>query len=1204
MKYKGDDPSFPHLSASLNSTLNHGDDYKFSVKRIDGNSSGYFLWASGAKYVGDVKDGRRTGKGIQTWANESSYEGAFLNDMRHGEGKHVWNTGESYQGEFFKDHRHGTGTYRWPDGSEYNGRFYLDKKEGYGTFTFANGDVFEGLYGKDERCGPGVMTYHNSNKQDIGLWYRGKIVRLCSLAGDIFSIKDHPEYKYFPNEHLSKIPLEEENLADKEIEIRCSSSLLHTAFIPEDSFLPEGIEHYSKDFEHLPMTTKHKETLDRAFFKDSYDLVKSDQDAILIAKNNTPFLMDVQRQIYKHRHQAASFSEAVSTVDGSPRSAFSSEKGPLECLSTDLIMAATEGRRKVVYNLLKSGMVSPNVCDSMGNTALLGAAINCHSEIVDLLLDLGADVNHANDEGVTALNACHIFYYPLDHFKANIAEQLIESAPPPAEKKPKRRGSFGKPQSASRPQSPRITAIVKQAVEKQNRPTSSATSRNSSPSYISGVMEKHDAVECCKSDMRIKARFREISSAKSEARQRRVAAESAKSQDVAYDNESISSAWSKGSSVDTSLASKSNLIEYYVDVPEDLIERTATLLSLNKRAVSGISTRDGQAIQLGTTGALAVWKAEHNELRMMIELLLNRGASANTSAVPMPPLFFAIKAGDTDLVRLLLLKGASTEMRISSTLGGFTPLHIASAIPGKEGVLSVKYLLHAGANPNAMAEDDEIAHDKQTISDSNLSSEFSVAKKQPTSGQWVSEGLKVVDEGGRTPLHIACDRSDDYKNACDVVHELLDNGANADVIWSGHSPLSLAISSGNDLAIEELLTYGADPSIPLRRGVGNALCVASNTEFENRRSADDRIKLIDRLVEAGASLLAPVVFGSKQLVTGTAVDYAYWLFNKDTRIAHTPYHALSYQERDTYNARKRLLSHLGSLLRDAAVKMERDKLRRESRFGVRSRSPSRNERFLYTGAGAAKSTVAPASSLPPSHTTLVSASHVSFPAPTSEDMDTSVVVPSITVTKDSDVGKGKSKKHIKGRSGTGPIRKPLFRYCYECGRSVGVRLTTCSRCREVYYCSRSCKLKAWEERHKSECLRMKADQERVSPSRSEVASYFTPHTMNETLSPDAAVDSIKISPRSIVRNTEFLPVTKAEKLLSTRSKQLKTKAKHSKKKFSQTDSRTASHKSLTRSTRKAHVSKSLQEKVGKEVVFGTTGMTLAELGITENYSFE
>lgn len=44
--------------------------------------------------------------------------------------------------------------------------------------------------------------------------------------------------------------------------------------------------------------------------------------------------------------------------------------------------------------------------------------------------------------------------------------------------------------------------------------------------------------------------------------------------------------------------------------------------------------------------------------------------------------------------------------------------------------------------------------------------------------------------------------------------------------------------------VKELLTHGADPNLPLTKGLGSALCIACDLTYEHQRSVDDRLALV------------------------------------------------------------------------------------------------------------------------------------------------------------------------------------------------------------------------------------------------------------------------------------------------------------------------------------------------------------------------
>ncbi|XP_037324502.2 ankyrin repeat and MYND domain-containing protein 1 [Pungitius pungitius] len=891
--------------------------------------------------------------GVQQWPDGSRYEGEFVNGLKHGKGRYTWKSGEFYDGFFYKDYRHGAGVHSWPQGHKFTGKYYLNRKEGYGHQEFSDGATFQGLYHMEQRFGPGVLS-HPDGREDVGVWLGECLLRFCSSVQEGFSLKNFPEYAAYVDLAAITFSLTQPPTGVLQPAARADSGVeTDYNMLSDDLILPLGIERYSTDGDHLPLPPGRRKELDQHFYGELWEpdayARGFERDPIAIL----PLQPRMLANVHKHRLQAANVGWDVAAVLAMNRDGFG-RKGPLEVSSELLIQYASRGERKAVSRILRTSSVHRDVADSQGHTALIAATVNCHDDVIHLLLDMGSDIDKLNCEGMSALAVCHVLYYPFHSLYTTLTEILSNTqgltSPAACESSPQIRTAEhirvdGLGDTASKEENVEVREedaerrdLNGHGEDIKEREERGGEGAPGVQRFIQ-VMDGHIALGSIQ--------WKEC---------RTEAAERAQGTD-------------KELNPQTSFDSACSVRSYNIEVTEKMMQLSAEALSR-----TGFAQRaDSQE----TVRKMAAMKMEHRARLNTLKLLLDRGADPNASRVPMPVLFLAIMAADAEVVRRLLLCEARTDIPLPRERRGLYPLHVAAALPGPAGPTITELLLHAAADPDARACDHneicELDTDKESLS----------PKENPD-----------LKEGGRTALHMACQRGREYQDASKVVALLLSHRASTDLLWSGHSPLSLAIASGNDLAVEELLNRGADPNLPLGRSVGSALCAISNFGY---RSCGNRAKLLGMLVKAGADILMPVKVGD---VVGTAVDYAHYSFNQDSRIANTPFHALKTRQRETFKERRQLLSMMGDLLRQVAGQRERDQCRILNR----------------TGSSTSES-----------------------PSPTTDKQ-----------------------------------RKPVFKFCYECGRSVFVKMTACSRCHKIFYCSKTCKIKAWDERHKEECIRVTA----------------------------------------------------------------------------------------------------------------------------------
>uniref|UniRef100_A0A2K6TEX6 Ankyrin repeat and MYND domain containing 1 n=1 Tax=Saimiri boliviensis boliviensis TaxID=39432 RepID=A0A2K6TEX6_SAIBB len=191
----------------------------------------------------------------------------------------------------------------------YRGQFGLNMKLGYGEFSWPTG---EGLYKADQRFGPGVETYPDGS-QDVGLWFREHLIKLCTPSPGGFSLLSYPEFSSFLTHSAARISLAEEAETERGLQegqdpffYEYKRLLLH-----DDLTLPPEMCVYSTDSEHLPMTSSFRQELDARIFLNDIPPFVEDGEPWFIT-NETPLLVRIQKQTYRFRLTATTTSSAFS----------------------------------------------------------------------------------------------------------------------------------------------------------------------------------------------------------------------------------------------------------------------------------------------------------------------------------------------------------------------------------------------------------------------------------------------------------------------------------------------------------------------------------------------------------------------------------------------------------------------------------------------------------------------------------------------------------------------------------------------------------------------------------------------------------------------------------------------------------------------------------------------------------------------------
>ncbi|KER29719.1 hypothetical protein T265_03734 [Opisthorchis viverrini] len=1083
-----------------------GDSYIGNFEEDKRNGFGSYKFSSGEVFEGTFYEDRRHGYGLNTWPDGSAYFGTFFLDEMYGYGLMRYADGSCYEGFIANDQPEGPGIRMSPPlpdgpgrvadiGYWRNGRLARLLRSTNPTEPFSWTKQFpeHAIYStlnNGLRVSPAVVTKSIASVRSS--MYKNLVVerymaepvfqRLleCNTQGldrhlwqelllDAIG-KGIQDAKFDPDGCRSERPPFMQLSANKPPESELGiQSPVNQPGLTSSAAEPSIDDTLDKEFQ--KMRTINLRTIQAQVAKCRFlqnfvrsslsdwlqngNAVSNSAGASQMALLNWAELWELR---FKQLQQEESASESDSAV---------ANYGSHEQLAVEFLKNCQSGLVEPVRTQLRTDFTSqaglrptidPNVAEHHGCFGLFYAVLAWNETLVNVLLDFGANVNQMTDEGVTALGLAFLFY-------SRAMQQLADQAGSQANHHLIR---FDAPESESELHSEGEThdgstflhqaevtihlkdlAIVDDEKQRelaklaqmhklyaQKSPTKAATALKPI-TESQWVKDREQAATIEQPEMKLPS-FERFTECLTRLNKQLDLRESAR-QRVQEMKDAVVQ--------EESPHSKHPLIDWPTkEASAEAISAVARGLSRNRFFLSKQSLTPSTLSREGTmdtqtssdsvgecqsaVNQKAFLLVQKNQIVRMIGLLLQRGADPNMAAQPIPSLFTAVRWADISMVRRLLRHGAQVnaslevdrEKCVEQSVCEFGCILIMSQVPdfteesaqpqtspvlSLDGLTPLHYaVLLPGKKGVRMVQmlleaganpDAQAAPDQSfTIQSSNHESESTV--RVPTE---VSPS-----EGGRTPLQLACAREYGHENAAAMVQAMMDHGANPNLTCNGHTALTLAIASGNDFAIDILLRYSrTNVNLKLTHGLGSALAVAATRMFEYRRDGQTRLKLLKKLVEVGGASTIMRFPMSWMSSLGNVVDATYNNYQEDLRLTKVPYHALHAVEKEVYTSRANIMEYLAGCLRESLHAAGDHARSVDLKKGERrSRSPAkgtcRHQGFIHV-----REDSKPADS-----------------TPTEQDDD-------------------------------------FYPFCYGCGRSLGVRLTPCAKCKRVYYCSKACRMK-------------------------------------------------------------------------------------------------------------------------------------------------